>query len=256
MTEETRTRTAHGGDYLTELADRLRAAGVAEHRITATVEELTDHLAHSGTTPEEEFGPLPEFAAQLGEQAAVVADAPHGEPAADAEEWRWAADTYVDRALLNRYGAEGWEVERIDRLGRFVARRDTGRALSWEYRRAVVPRRQRTAHAARLAPDGWEPCGHWMYIAYYKRPLSATAGPEAELTELPAGPGRSWFFGRRMYILLAVGALSLVVLAALLAAGGGDTGMWVGVLVGAAAGGLVGAWAVRRDVKREVSDSI
>jgi hypothetical protein len=93
-----------------------------------------------------------------------------------------------------------------------------------------------------------------MYLAYYKRPLSATAGPEAELTELPAGPGRSLLFGRRVSGLLAVGAACLVVLAVLIAVRGGDGGMWAGMLVGGAANAAFGAWGVRRDIRRGLTD--
>ena len=56
--------SGHSG-YFEELADRLRAHGMDEERVTATITELRGHTAESGTAPAEEFGPADEFAAQL-----------------------------------------------------------------------------------------------------------------------------------------------------------------------------------------------
>jgi hypothetical protein len=178
--------------YFDALSAALRRKGVAEGHIASTVAELRDHLAGTGTTPEEEFGPAAGFAAGLGGSAPPV-----GEPDQEAETWTWTADIYNDRALLARHGDQGWEVERLDSLGRFVCRRVPGAALRWEYRREIVRGRRREEVLARLAPEGWEMCGEWVFYAYFKRPKAASAGPAAALDALPGRPGRSWYIGAK-----------------------------------------------------------
>ncbi|MEU1132933.1 hypothetical protein ABZ383_24245 [Streptomyces sp. NPDC005900] len=186
--------------YLIDLAERLRARGLPADRVEATVEELAAHLEESGADPLEEFGPADEFAGQLvpatGERAPTT-------PAAHGETWRWTADTYVDEELLNRFGDEGWEVERVDALGRFVCRRDAERPQRWEYRRELVPR-GREGLDGRLAPDGWESCGTWLVHAWFKRPKAASLGPGAEIASPPPVPERSNFLSRKFYALVAV----------------------------------------------------
>ncbi|WP_051466986.1 hypothetical protein [Actinomadura oligospora] len=241
--------------YFEELADGLRRLGVAEDRIGPLVDELSGHVAESGADPEEEFGPAVRFAAEFAEGAGGGAAADG--PAADAERWVWSADASVDQAMMNRFGAQGWEIERVDHLGRFVSRRDLASPTQWEYRRDVVDRRERAAHAEALAPDGWEPCGHWLFLAYSKRPLAAVAGPAADI-ETPAGrPGRSYYFTRELWVPLAVSAACLGVAGGLLAVafttgGGGNAlrGMLFGLPVGLVLGG-VGAFVAYRRKRAE-----
>lgn len=248
--------------YFAVLADRLRARGVTEERVTATLAELHDYLLDADTTPEAEFGPAEEFAARLARGGDGVSTAGEdgtcgAEPGPRAEEWRWACDVYTDRELLARYGDQGWEVERVDRLGRFVCRRDPGSAMRWEYRREVVRRGEHDATAARLAPDGWEPCGRWTYIAYFKRPLAATAGPAAELPAVPRVPDRRLFLSRKYRLLLltaaalwvAVGSAALAIGVPLL-----TPATVAGMLVGGLAGGTAGAYALRRRLAREARE--
>ncbi|MFF1480037.1 hypothetical protein ACFVYD_21195 [Streptomyces sp. NPDC058301] len=178
-------------DYFGALAEKLRAAGMPRSEVTATVAELTGYLAESGSAdPYEEFGAPEDFAARLtGGRAAQ-------EPRAEAETWKWTADIYTDRKHLNHYGDQGWEVEGLDRLGRFVCRRDPAAAMRWEYRRESANNAaERDAVSAGLAPDGWEPCGHWMFFMYFKRPKAASAGPAAELDDLVAPPAKQLFLG-------------------------------------------------------------
>ncbi|UYQ64590.1 hypothetical protein [Streptomyces peucetius] len=186
--------TDHTG-YFEELAAALRAAHVPEDRAAATVVDLTAYLAETGTTPEEEFGPAADFAAALGGTAPEAAGPPEA-----AETWTWTADVYNDRRLLSAHGDQGWEVERLDALGRFVCRRPRGTALRWEYRREIVGGKQRDEVLGRLVPEGWEPCGEWFFYAYFKRPRAASAGPTATLDALPARPARSWYIGVKGWI--------------------------------------------------------
>ncbi|WP_189317405.1 hypothetical protein [Streptomyces brasiliensis] len=212
------------------------------------VAELTGHAAESGTDPHAEFGPPADFARQL----APAADGP-ADPEPGAQRWVWTADAYMDQDMMNRFGAQGWEIERVDKLGRFVSRRDERNSLRWEYRRNVVDRRKRSQHAASLAPDGWEPCGYWLYLAYYKRPLAVTVGPTATLAEPPERPARSVYFTRPLYGYLAsvLACLAVVILlSTVFAPASGDSGLKhglvVGMPVGAVVGMLVGVWLLRR----------
>ncbi|MEU0488343.1 DUF2812 domain-containing protein [Nocardiopsis sp. NPDC006139] len=240
--------------YFDELAERLAARGVDAERSRVLLEELSAYAADAGVDPEEEFGPVDGFADSLAPR----------EEGGRPEELAWTADAFETPARLNGFGAQGWEVERIDRLGRFVGRRDRENPQTWEYRQEVCTgRADRERLAARLAPDGWEPCGHWSVLAYFKRPGAATAGPGAELEDPPAPGPRRAFFGARGIALIAA---SLAVVAVSVwsivqrAADGRLTAEGPEELAGLAAGALVGAalvlgavWAVLR-IARSVRD--
>ncbi|MFF1508775.1 hypothetical protein [Streptomyces sp. NPDC058326] len=185
--------------YFTGLSDALRAAGIPDAQIAATVEDLRAHLAETGTDPEDEFGPAEGFAARLG----GLAPAP-GEPDERAESWTWTADLFNDRRMLAVHGDQGWEVESLDTLGRFVCRRSATAALRWEYRREVIGARRRAKVLAELEPEGWELCGEWLVYGYFKRPRAATAGPAGGLETRPATPHRWLFLSRRGKAALAV----------------------------------------------------
>src|SRR5690606_40370858 len=88
---------------------------------------------------------------------------------ATGERWTWTADIFTDQQRLNEFGEQGWEVQGIDRLGRFVCTRDPEHPQRWEYRREVVTPTGRDALTQRLAPEGREPCGTWFCYAYYQR---------------------------------------------------------------------------------------
>lgn len=234
------------GDYFEELAAALRERGLPEARVTATVAELAGYADDAGADPRTEFGPVGEFAAQLAGTGGP------GEPEPGAERWVWTADAYVDQRMMNRFGAQGWEIERVDRLGRFVSRRPRESTLLWEYRRDVVDRRERAAHAAELAPDGWEPCGHWMFLAYYKRPLAAVDGPAAWLADPPQHPERNVYFTRRLYAALVVPVLGIAALVVMAVAeepiglGSINTATAVGMACGALVGVAIGVFFLRR----------
>ena len=172
--------TTESDRYFTELTDALRATGVPEEQIAATVEDLRGHLAETGARPEEEFGPAAGFAAQLGGVVPLPA-----EPDERAENWTWTADIFNDRRMLAVHGDQGWEVESLDSLGRFVCRRSARATLRWEYRREVIAGRRRAKMLGELEPEGWELCGEWLVYGYFKRPRAATAGPAGALETPP-----------------------------------------------------------------------
>ncbi|MGW0907679.1 hypothetical protein [Streptomyces sp. NPDC002853] len=233
--------------YLLALADRLRELGLPADRVEATVADLGAHLDETdGAGPEAEFGPVDEFARELAPAGVQGPDTPE----ADVETWRWTADTYVDEELLNRFGGEGWEVERVDALGRFVSHRDLERPQRWEYRRELVTR-GREGLDERLAPDGWEACGNWIVYAWFKRPLAASLGPGAEVGSPPPAPGRRNFLSRKFYLLVAAMAVVVVLAGLVVAMNDGDTDSGLGFVGGLLAGALVPpaalwAWQLRR----------
>lgn len=241
-------------DYFGDLAGKLRASGMPRSEVAATVAELTGYLAESGSAdPYEEFGAPEDFAARLtGGRAAE-------EPGAEAETWKWTADIYTDRKHLNHYGDQGWEVEGLDRLGRFVCRRDPAAAMRWEYRRESANNAaERESVTAGLAPDGWEPCGHWMFFMYFKRPKAASAGPAAGLDELVAPPAKQLFLSNRyrgkLKQMVAAGLVSGTVTAAAIHYGGEP--VIYPALIGAAVAAPVGLALGWQRVKREVAQGV
>ncbi|QNS06951.1 hypothetical protein [Streptomyces xanthii] len=167
--------------YWDEMRELLRGRGLPDGHTEAVLAELAG-AAHGD--PAGRFGP-----------AGALAEMLTPAPAADehAEIWRWSADTYADAALLDRFGAEGWELERVDSLGRFVCRRDPEHPRRWEYRRAV------TGTGGRPAGAGWEPCGTWTVYTWFKRekpvPEPVRGGDGAQ--PAPSPPRRRRLFPRR-----------------------------------------------------------
>ncbi|MEN8650721.1 hypothetical protein ABCR94_08830 [Streptomyces sp. 21So2-11] len=249
--------------YFDELAKALRRSGMPEPEVAATVADLSGHLADSGGTAHEEFGPAREFAARLTGGAGGTGP---GDPAAEAESWRWTSDIYADLEMLNQYGGQGWEVERIDRVGMFVSHRVPGAAMRWEYRREVANNATGRADVTeRLAPDGWEPCGHWLFLAYFKRPAAASAGPAADLVAPPAPPPKRFFLSgkyRRMLAacvaLIAFVAVAVPVHLLVTDADAGDllsSETVIGAGVGSVAGLAFAVWGIRRDIAKGVRSS-
>ncbi|GAA3515813.1 hypothetical protein FHR32_006026 [Streptosporangium album] len=193
---------------------------------------------------------------------ATLAAAPSAEPAVDVRAWRWTADLFHDVKMLNEYGAQGWEVDRVDAKGLFVSARDPEHPQQWEYRRELVTPGRRRSVLDLLAPDGWEPCGTWVCFEYFKRPRAASLGPAAELTAPPRTPRRNVFLSPKFYAFVsALLVLTAVALVPLLRAAGAEIDgsddsldAILGLLTGAAVGALammVVLWlAVRRRGRR------
>ncbi|MEU1736896.1 hypothetical protein [Streptosporangium sp. NPDC020145] len=196
--------------YFERLTAAMTEAGMPADRVEATVTDLRAYLAESGGDPEEEFGPADELAAEL-----TGASAP---PVEGAQTWRWTADLFHDVKMLNEYGAQGWEVEKVDVKGMFVSVRDPENSQQWEYRRET----RRPGLVESLAPDGWEPCGTWVWFEYFKRPRAVSLGPAAELSAPPRGPGRGFFLSPRFYALVGVLLVAEVVFTVLVLVVGKD----------------------------------
>ncbi|WP_405776841.1 hypothetical protein [Streptomyces sp. NBC_00859] len=235
--------------YFDDLTAALRSHGMPGEDVAATVADLSGYLAETGTSAEEEFGPAVIFAERLAGGGGA------GEPGDGAETWKWICDIYTDRRYLNFYGDQGWELEGLDRLGRFVCHRDPDAAMRWEYRReAAKNAAERDTLAAGLAPDGWEPCGHWVFYMYFKRPKAAGAGPAAALDTTPRAPDRHLLLGDRYRGKLRQMAVSAVIAGlvtfALIHFSGGlpRTPVLIGAAVAAPLAGYLG-W---RRIKREV----
>jgi hypothetical protein len=237
--------------YFDQLADRLRAGGVPDDQVTATIDDLSTYAAEAGADPEAEFGPVEEFAGELLPGAAPAAPSAPSAPAApaagepdDGEPWVWRADAFGELDKLETYGDQGWEVERVDSAGRFVSRRDREHPQRWEYRRESIRPQHSTAQLeAALAPDGWEPCGTWVCYAYFKRPRAASIGPEARIDQPRRAPGRKSFYSARFCLMMA-GLLVLLIAVVVAVAVTGGRIVGGGFATGALAGGLVGTVAV------------
>lgn len=238
--------------YFETLAALLRERGEPQARIESLVGELAAHAEEAGADAYEEFGPVGELAAQLTErESAGPADGPR-EPEDGAEAWVWTADAFQDQLLLEQFGAQGWEVERLDKLGRFVCRRDLGHPMRWEYRRETAGHLQRAVRTGQLGPEGWEQCGVWGPFTYYKRPAAVVEGPAAQLAEPPPPPQKRVYIGKWLYGWTAV-CLLVVVLAAWRGALGVDLSegsTLAGAVVGLAVGGGA-AWALWRAALRK-----
>ncbi|MGH3392354.1 MAG: hypothetical protein ACRDOO_26080 [Actinomadura sp.] len=235
--------------YFETLTALLRQRGMPQQRVEALVRELQAHAEEAGGEVDEEFGPAAELAAQLAERDRATDAA--AEPGAAAETWVWTADALKEQRLLAEFGAQGWEAERLDRLGRFVCRRDVRQPMRWEYRRETVGRADREELTERLAPEGWEPFGVWGPFAYYKRPEAASAGPAAQLAEPPVPPRRRVYIARWIYVWV-VFALAVAV-AALAFVGWVWLGMSWSARAGAVAGLLLCAlsgWALWKSARR------
>ncbi|MFF8463110.1 hypothetical protein ACF071_20475 [Streptomyces albidoflavus] len=168
--------------YAERLSALLRERGMAPARAEELVAELTAYAAEAGSPLEEEFGPAGELADQLTRREGTDAvDGPGDGP----DTWVWTADALQEVELLARFGGQGWEAERLDRLGRFVCRRDRQTPLRWSYRRETTGGRHREQLTARLATEGWELFGTWGPFAYFKRPEAAVTGPAAQLSAPP-----------------------------------------------------------------------
>ncbi|MFA1548675.1 hypothetical protein [Actinomadura chokoriensis] len=203
--------------YFDELTERLSGRGLPRAEVSRTVDDLAAFAAESGTDPVQEFGTPEEFAARLAragddDRGGKEEQGSAAVPPESAETWTWRADAFHEREVLNRYGDEGWEVERVDAAGRFVSRRAGDHPLRWEYRREIVLPRNRGAVAERLAPDGWEPCGSWFHFEYFKRPKAVTLGLEGEIDLPPEAPGRRSFWSGRFYLYIACYVVFLFIL--------------------------------------------
>jgi hypothetical protein len=206
--------------YFDELAERLRGRGLPAAEVDRTVADLAAFAAESGTDPVREFGAPEEFAARLAADADPDSDAdpdtgtsPGAVPPEAGETWTWRADAFHEREVLNRYGDEGWEVERVDSAGRFVSRRAGDHPLRGEYRREIALPRTRAAVAERLAPDGWEPCGSWFHFEYFKRPKAVMLGLEGEVALPPEAPARRTFWSGRFHLFVVCYLALLILLA-------------------------------------------
>ncbi|MEU0122917.1 hypothetical protein ABZ114_14695 [Streptomyces albidoflavus] len=235
--------------YTERLSALLRERGMAPARAQELAGELAAYAAEAGSALEEEFGPAGELADQLTRRAGADAV---DEPGAGSDTWVWTADALQEVGLLARFGGQGWEAERLDRLGRFVCRRDRQSPLRWSYRRETTGGRHREQLTARLATEGWELFGTWGPFAYFKRPEAAVTGPAAELSAPPAPPRRRFYFAPWISVTLAAAVIAAVAAVWL---GAFDTdltdgGTLAGALVGLAGGGLLGAWAWRSAARR------
>lgn len=220
-------------DYFRKLGWHLWARGFPPEGITATVGELSRYVAESGVDPVGLLGFPFEFASRLA--AGGYAQRRGFGPKPGERTWRWLAAPETDEELMNWYGAQGWEITRIDGWGRFVSHRDPARPQRWEYRmHPVAHRRDLPRYAAALAAEGWEPLGHLKPAVYFKRRLAANAGPAARIAQHPprADHPREHWLAQIVGVLFLIAFLSVLGMAVI----GGEysVGRLILVVVGAA----------------------
>lgn len=243
------------GTYFDRLVVLLREREVPQERIDELVRELTGYAEEAGADAAEEFGSVAELATQLSERDSAGATGPGGsqlEPDDAAEAWVWTADAFKEQRLLDRFGGQGWEVDRLDRLGRFVCRRDLGHPMRWEYRRETLGHSGRSARSAQLAPEGWEQFGVWGPFTYYKRSGAVLDGPAARIDEPPAPPAKRVHFGKWLFAWLAVCVLAVASAfwSGVTDAGIPDGSTLAGACVGFAVAGLA-VWLLGRSALRK-----
>lgn len=232
-------------DYFDEVAVLLREHGVREGRARELIDDLTAYTEESGTDPVAEFGPPNRFAAEL----TTTAEEDTGD---DPDVFRWACDAFSAPGRLNEMGAQGWEVEKVDALGRFVSHRAPDRPQTWEYRQEItIGSEDRARLTERLAPEGWEPCGHWSVLTYFKRPMAAEVGPAAELAEVPENTGRRFVMGWTglLVVIACLSVSGFLLYESVPRLLGGDVWSVLGALTGMASVlGLLwlGSWVYKR----------
>lgn len=152
--------------YLTELADRLLARGVDNHRVKDLLTELQDHLADSGESPQAAFGPCSSFAdALLREELST-----EGSASRTVERRTFRATAFDELGILSELGRDGWELTDVGLVGLHAQRaRDPDAWRAWEYKRCTTLR----PVVERMRADGWQPCGHWLAFHYFKRPVGS-----------------------------------------------------------------------------------
>ena len=169
------------GDYFDELAVVLAETGMPAER--------SGDAGRPRRLPRREQQRRPRGGVRPGGRAGPRAGR-RPTAAADARTWRWTADLFQDVKMLNEYGAQGWEVDRVDgRVCSSASETPAPAAVGVPERAGLARPAPERARPAR--PDGWEPCGRRVCFEYFKRPKAASLGPAAELTAPPRTPRRS-----------------------------------------------------------------
>lgn len=158
-----------------------------------------------------------------------------GGPEEGADTWVWTADALQEVGLLARFGGQGWEAERLDRLGRFVCRHDRQTPLRWSYRRETAGGRHREQLTARLATEGWDLFGTWGPLRVLQAARGGGHGPGFPSCPRPLDlRDARGCRGRRRGPRSCSGASAPALT---------DGPALAAALVGLTGGGLFGAWA-------------
>ncbi len=152
--------------YLELMTGQLQRRGVAPERIGQLIRELHDRLVNSQEVPVELLGP----AARYAEELASSDEQRRGNTTE--EKWHqrtFMASAYDEMEILEASGNEGWELMNVGLLSLNCRRlADLDEAKKWEYKRRAGVNKK--ILEKEMAKDGWEPCGMWVVLHYFKRP--------------------------------------------------------------------------------------
>ncbi|GHO48174.1 HAAS signaling domain-containing protein [Ktedonospora formicarum] len=152
--------------YIEELSACLQRYGLESKQISEIVAEVESHIAESGESPLEAFGPPEAYAEER-----VMA---HERTAGGKTQYRtFRATAFDEMGILREAGKAGWELLDVAALALYCQRPwDLKEARKWEYVRRVGL--NRNAIIQEMMAEQWEPCGNWTPFHYFKRPLKGT----------------------------------------------------------------------------------
>lgn len=149
--------------YLEQLSARLQRYGLESQQISDIVAEVESHLAESGETPLDAFGPPDDYAEERVAARERVAGG----------QWQhrtFRATAFDEMVILQEAGRSGWELVDVAVFALYCQRPwDTKEIKHWEYTRRVGL--NRNAIIAEMIASHWEPCGNWTPFHYFKRPV-------------------------------------------------------------------------------------
>lgn len=149
--------------YLEELYVCLQRYGLEHQQISEIMAEVESHLAESGETPLEAFGPPNVYAE---ERVSARERAAGGEM----QRRTFRATAFDEMIILAEAGKAGWELLDVAAFALYCQRPwNLKEVRQWEYVRRVGF--NRNAIIAEMEIQGWQPCGNWTPFHYFKRPL-------------------------------------------------------------------------------------
>ncbi|GHO59788.1 HAAS signaling domain-containing protein [Ktedonobacter robiniae] len=153
--------------YLEQLTACLQRYGLDNHQIGEILAEIESHLAESGETPLEAFGPPEVYAEERVTARERVAGG-------EMQRRTFSATAFDEMGILQEAGKAGWELTGVAAFALYCQRPwDPGNIQQWEYARRISL--NRNAIINEMIADHWEPCGNWTPFHYFKRPVrSAT----------------------------------------------------------------------------------
>nr|BBH87479.1 hypothetical protein KTC_22300 [Thermosporothrix sp. COM3] len=149
--------------YLEQLSVCLQRYGLDNQHISDIIAEVESHVAESGESPLDAFGPPEAYA------DARVTD--HERRSGGAWQYRtFRATAFDEMLILQEAGQAGWELVDVAAFALYCRRPwDPKDVKQWEYTRCVGL--NRNTIISNMLASRWEPCGNWTPFHYFKRAL-------------------------------------------------------------------------------------